>query len=147
MEAVSLVGYGILPSKENAVAQKQGAIWGAVFGFVAGTGPLGGVAASLVGGYMSTPQLMEAADKLRDNLHDKCAWIQFGAAMAGLTGSAVGAIGSYNYGGSTGRWIGWEPIGIGGAPAPQSSGPRLSSILSDSSSIAIAFQPLPVKPS
>lgn len=48
-----------------------------------------------------------------------CAWIQFGAAMAGLGLSAVTTIGSYRYGVATNRWIGWEPVGVGGAPAPQ----------------------------
>jgi RHS repeat-associated protein len=100
-------------------ARKQGAVWGAVFGFVAGTGPLGGVAASLVGMGMSTVQLTQAATKLRDNIHDKCAWIQFGAAMAGLGLSAVGTAGSYNYGVATGQWIGWQSLAVGGGPAPR----------------------------
>lgn len=89
-------------------AKKQGAIWGAVFGFVAGTGPLGGVAASLVGMGMSATQLMDAANKLRDNFEDDCAWIQFGAAMVGLIGSGFGTIASYRAGISTGQWIGWS---------------------------------------
>jgi RHS repeat-associated protein len=78
-------------------ARRQGAIWGAVLGFVAGTGPLGGVAASLVGMGISTVQLTQAATKLRDNMQDKCAWIQFGVAMIGLGLSGIGTIGSYNY--------------------------------------------------
>lgn len=104
--------------RANFVSQAaiQGAEWGAILGFIAGTGPAGTVAAAFVGEGMAGYGVITAAQKLRNNINDECAWIQFGASMSGLFLSAGGGIIANRTGTSTGQWVGW-------AARPGYSGP------------------------